>query len=131
MVNKKLIKLVIPLFFVIMLLGIFIAIEKNHKAVNEFESLHFNGIVGEKTYLKYKKSLFIFVNNNWYGIMDYPLEQYIEKGDSIYKTDSSKCIIIKKNKYSNEKRFCNSYAYLVKDNSVIKKLNLILNNDNN
>jgi len=130
MVNKGVIKIFLSLFFVLLLIGTYITIVKNRKAISDFNELKFDGIVNRKTYLKNKKALFVLVNNNWYGIMNSPLEQYIEKGDSIFKNDFSDSVFVKKGFSSkNVKKFCKSYVYLIENKTVVSNLNFVIKNN--
>ncbi|ASB49253.1 hypothetical protein [Alkalitalea saponilacus] len=122
--GDKILKLSVLVFLGLIMVGALITIYRNRYAVDTFSKLEFNGIVNSKTYIKNKKAHFVLIDSTWYGIMDYPLESYVAIGDSIYKTDRSKCIYVKRQDFKT-KEFCNSYAYRINDRILIRNLGTV------
>lgn len=95
-----------------------------HKRAREsFKNLQFNGIVNEKTYLDVEKGLFIQVDGEWFELIYLSLEKYINKGDSIYKYSSSKCMMVYRDYPVNKTlRFCDGYIARVQNKSTLRKI---------
>jgi len=130
MVNINAKKIFISLFVILLLVGIYITVKNDRKAANEFNLLKFNGIINGKTYLGKEKPLFVLISNNWFAIMDYKLENNIEKGDSIFKNDSSTYVFVKT--YLSPVKvegFHTRFVCKVEDKVIVNKLNFILSNN--
>lgn len=121
MVVSRIAKSIFLIISLLIISGVFFTLIKNNKkADDKFYALHFKGIIVNKTYLENKKALFVKVDNDWYGVMHYLLERYIEKGDSLIKNESSNCMIVKRDSsIVSTDTFCNSFAYIETEKKII------------
>lgn len=122
-IDNKFLKYVIPIivFSVFIIIGVYLN-SQDKKADQEFYKLEIQGKVLRKKYIRNKKALYLQIDSNWYGLLDLSLESELSVGDSVTKNNDTDTILAfskhKKNPYFSETAF----LYIVKDSTLIKRL---------
>lgn len=121
--EAKLRRILIILWLFAIVVSVIVVVHRHKKARERFQSLEFHGIVNKKTYLDVEKGLFIQVGGEWFELIYLTLEQYITKGDSIYKYSSSKCMMVyRDNPVNKTLRFCDGYIARVQNKNTLRKI---------